>query len=61
MFTTGIKFSWDSQDFGDIIMVLKMAHFASPPGHDELKSNFLPYHYFYQNFFLLQQIFICKL
>ena len=29
------KSYWDSQDFGDIIMVLKMAHF--PPGHDELK------------------------
>ena len=30
------KSSWDSQDFGDIIMVLKMAHGTSPPGHDEL-------------------------
>ena len=31
------KSSWDSQDFGDISMVLKMAHiFASPPGHYEL-------------------------
>ena len=29
------KSSWDSQDFGDISMVLKMAHFH-PPGHDEL-------------------------
>ena len=29
------KSSWDSQDFGDISMVLKMA--KSPPGHDELK------------------------
>ena len=33
------KSSWDSQDFGDISMVLKMAHFASPPGHDELIKN----------------------
>ena len=30
------KSSWDSQDFGDISMVLKMPIFASPPGHDEL-------------------------
>ena len=30
------KSFWDSQDFGDISMVLKMAHFASPPDHDEL-------------------------
>ena len=29
------KSSWDSQYFGDISMVLKMAHF--PPGHNELK------------------------
>ena len=29
------KSSWDSQDFGDIIMVLKMAHL----GHDELIKN----------------------
>ena len=29
--------SWDSQDFGDISMVLKMVHFQNgPPGHDEL-------------------------
>ena len=27
---------WDSQDFGDISMVLKMDHFASLPGHNEL-------------------------
>ena len=30
------KSSWDSQDFGDISMVLKMANF--PSGHNELKS-----------------------
>ena len=30
------KSSWDSQDFGDISMVLKWPIFASPPGHDEL-------------------------
>ena len=35
------KSSWDSQDFGDISMVLKMAHFASPPGHDELNGTLL--------------------
>ena len=28
--------SWDSQDFGDISMVLKWPIFVSPPGHDEL-------------------------
>ena len=26
------KFSWDSQDFGDISMVLKMAHFRKSTG-----------------------------
>ena len=30
------KSPWDSQDFGDINMVLKWPIFASPPGHDEL-------------------------
>ena len=30
--------SWDSQDVGDISMVLKMAHF-SPPGHGELNGH----------------------
>ena len=30
------KSSWDSQDFGDISMVLKWPIFASPSGHDEL-------------------------
>ena len=29
------KSSWDSQDFGDINMLLKMAR----PGHDELIKN----------------------
>ena len=33
------KCSWDSQDFGDISMVLKWPIFASPPGHDELNNN----------------------
>ena len=33
------KSSWDSQDFGDISMVLKWPIFASPPGHDELIKN----------------------
>ena len=32
------KSSWDSQDFGEVNMVLKMAHFTSPPGHNELRS-----------------------
>ena len=32
------KSSWDSQDFGDVRMVLKWSIFASPPGHNELKS-----------------------
>ena len=31
------KSSWDSQDFGDISMVLKMAHFRKSTGHDELR------------------------
>ena len=35
------KSSWDCQDFGDISMVLKMAIFASPPGHDELSYTML--------------------
>ena len=30
------KSSWDSQDFGDVNMVLKMSIFASPLGHNEL-------------------------
>ena len=30
------KSSWDSQDFGDISMVLKWLIFASPAGPDEL-------------------------
>ena len=34
------KFSWDSQDFGDISMVLKWPIFASPRGHDELTHGF---------------------
>ena len=28
------KSSWESQDFGNISMVLKWPIFASPPGHD---------------------------
>ena len=32
------KSSWDSQDFGDISMVLKRPIFASPPGNNELKE-----------------------
>ena len=32
------KSSWDSQDFGDISMLLKWPIFASPPGHDELMA-----------------------
>ena len=33
------KSSWDSQDFGDVNMVLKMAHFTSPLGLNELIKN----------------------
>ena len=32
------KYSWDSQDFGDINMVLKMDHIRKSTGHDELRS-----------------------
>ena len=32
------KFSWDSQDFGDISMVLKMAHFRKSTGPRWVKS-----------------------
>ena len=31
------KSSWDSQDFGDIGMVLKLAHFRKFPGHNEFR------------------------
>ena len=34
------KSSWDSQDFGDVNMVLKWPIFKSPPGHNELKLIF---------------------
>ena len=37
------KSSWDSQDFGDISMVLKMAHFRKSTGHDALKGVVSPY------------------
>ena len=30
------KSSWDSQNFGDVNMVLKWPIFISPPGHNEL-------------------------
>ena len=30
------KSSWDSQDFGDVNIVLKWPIFTSPPGHNEL-------------------------
>ena len=42
------KSSWDSQDFGDISMVLQWPIFASPPGHDELnisQSRQIMFHY----------------
>ena len=32
------KSSWDSQDFGDISMVLKMAHFRKSTGPYELNA-----------------------
>ena len=49
------KSSWDSQDFGDISMVLKWPMFASPPGHDELRLQ--PYGYV-QKF--QTQLYICR-
>ena len=33
------KSSWDSQDFGDISMVLKMAHFCKSTGPQWVKWN----------------------
>ena len=33
------KSSWDSQDFGDVNMVLKCSIFTSPLGHNELIKN----------------------
>ena len=30
--------SWDSQDFGDVNMVLKWSIFTSPLGHNELSN-----------------------
>ena len=30
------KSSWDSQDFGDVSMVLKMVHFCKSTSHNEL-------------------------
>ena len=36
------KSSWDSQDFGDVSMVLKWPVFASPPGHNELNKASFP-------------------
>ena len=36
------KSSWDSQDFVDVNMVLKMAHFHSPSSHTELKEGIKP-------------------
>ena len=32
------KSSWDSQDFGDVNMVLKWPIFTSPPDHNELMN-----------------------
>ena len=34
------KSSWDSQDIGDISMVLKQAYFRKSPGHDELTISY---------------------
>ena len=36
------KSSWDSQDFGDISMVLKMAHFRKSTGPRWIKVVYLP-------------------
>ena len=33
------KSSWDSQDFGDVNMVLKWPIFTSPPGHNEFTTH----------------------
>ena len=33
------KSSWDSQDFCDVSMVVKLSIFASPPGHNELRPD----------------------
>ena len=33
------KSSWDSQDFGDVNMVLKMVHFRKSSRHNELIKN----------------------
>ena len=33
------KSSWDSQDFGDVNMVLKRPIFTSPPSHNELREH----------------------
>ena len=30
------KSFWDSQDFGDVSIVLKWSIFSNPPGHNEL-------------------------
>ena len=36
------KSSWDSQDFGDVNMVLKWSIFTSPLGHNELNKSAEP-------------------
>ena len=36
---TASKSSWDSQDFGDVNMVLKWPVFTSPPGQNELTDD----------------------
>ena len=38
------KSSWDSQDFGDVNMVLKWPIFTSPLGHIELSCSYSRYH-----------------
>ena len=44
------KSSWDSQDFGDISMVLKMAHFCKSIGPRWVKSTVVFWLKFYGKF-----------
>ena len=38
------KSSWDRQDFGDVSMVLKMAHFRKPTRPQWLKLTLINFH-----------------
>ena len=50
------KSSWDSQDFGDVSMVLKWPSFASPPGHNELNTFNIIVFYLHFHWSLFQSI-----